>query len=136
MIIILEENTGTTELTEQVVTVYEVADYNIPSGINESSFTAAGQLIVALSASTPTVLDVSPADGLVLTSNPTNPKKMEWRAPAGGGGGGGLLTNKRGSGVSTGNVLILDNDNDAAFKTTTTDNDRRRTSAIMQRVPR
>jgi len=31
MIIVLEENTGTLELAEQVIVVYEVTDFNIPS---------------------------------------------------------------------------------------------------------
>ena len=122
MILVLEEPTSTVNLIEQVVTVFEIADFNIPSGIGEDIFTAAGQLIVALAGSSPTTLDEPGADGLVLTSNPSAAKKLEWRAAA-AGGGGGSLTNKRGTAVVAGNVVILDTTNNEAFKTTTTDTD-------------
>lgn len=85
MILILEEPSSTVELQEQVITVFEVADFNAPSGINESVFTAEGQLIISLAADTPTVLDNPGVSGMVLTANTTVAGKIEWAAVAAGG---------------------------------------------------
>jgi len=122
MIIVLEENTGTLELAEQVIVVYEVTDFNIPSGINESIFTEEGQIILSLAANTPTALNNPNADGLVVTSNPSVPGKAEWRAVPSGGGGGNL-TNKRGTAVETGHILIVNSDVDNSFRTSAIDTD-------------
>lgn len=68
MIIILEENTGTVELSEQVVLVYEVADYNIPSGILASNFTQKGGILVGTGSGA--FVELPPgADGKALVYN-------------------------------------------------------------------
>jgi hypothetical protein len=85
MIIILEESLGTTELVEQIITVYEVADYNIPGGISEGIFTGEGQLIVSLGSGLyPFALPAPSENGAALRSNLSVVGKMEWQ------GGGDL----------------------------------------------
>lgn len=117
--------TGTNiNVQPQIVRVVRVYNHRIPTGIEASVLTQAGSLIVSLAASTPAELQEPAAAGLVLTSNPDEPLKMEWAAAA-TGGGSIELTNKSGSNQVAGTVVILDRTNDSAFTTTTVLNDRR-----------
>lgn len=113
--------------------VVRVYDRNIPSGITVDTFTQAGSLIVSTAASTPAELQEPGAAGLVLTSNPSEPMKMEWAAPS-SGGGVIELTNKSGSNQEAGTVVINDADNDEAFETTTVLRDRRVIGVLAEAI--
>lgn len=79
MIIILEEEIGTTELSEQVAWYFEVADFDLPSGMLESIFTAAGQLLGSNGNSSPAIIPAPSATGYFLRSDGST-VKMGWQS--------------------------------------------------------
>jgi hypothetical protein len=111
-------------VARNVVRVYQVAPFGVPSGIPENIITAAGQVVVGLNAADADVLDAPVSSGLYLKSNTSLPRKMEWAAVA-AGGGSGTMANKSGGSVAAGDVLIMDTGNDQAFKTSSIQGDGR-----------
>lgn len=71
MIIILEEQVADIELSEQSVLVIETYDFDLPSGMMESMFTEAGQLLGSDGAGSAAVIPAPTAIGQFLRSNGT-----------------------------------------------------------------
>jgi hypothetical protein len=115
MIIVLEEQIGTTELAENVIQVYETNNFNVPSGITVDILTEEGQLITALSANTPLAIAAPTANNQTLVSDLSVAGKWKIGASAGGGGGQITLTNKDSANALSGSVVIADLANDKAF---------------------
>jgi len=78
MIIVLEEEIGTTELVEEVIEYYEVADFDVPDGITESIFENAGELISATADNTPAIVSAPSATGQILRADLGETVKMKW----------------------------------------------------------
>lgn len=116
-----------------VAQVYQVAPFGIPSGITNDVLTAAGSMIVATAASTPSETGAPSADGQVWTSNLALPKKGAWAAQSGGGGTADMV-NKSGATVTAGSVVIFDAGNDSGFTTTTVLQDRRVVGVLAEDI--
>lgn len=126
--------TGTNVATRpQIARVIRVNDHRVPSGITDDVLTAAGSMIVASAASTPSETGAPNADDLVWTSKLDEPLKGSWQAK-GGGGGDIDLTNKSGGNLTSGTVVIWDDDNDSAFTTTSTKRDRRVAGVLSEDI--
>lgn len=82
MILILQEETAVFESNEQVVTVYEVVDFGVPSGITQNILTAKGQLIGSTAANAPAAVPAPDAVGKVLTGDPNQTIGMKWEYPS------------------------------------------------------
>jgi hypothetical protein len=72
-------------MARNVVRVYQVAPFGVPSGIPENIITAAGQLVVGLNAADADVLPAPAASAKILTSDTTEPLKMKWADPVASG---------------------------------------------------
>lgn len=121
MIIVISENVGTFELTQNVVSYYAVADFGVQTDvISKSLGTVAGQLLV-YNGSQWVAVDPPLASGLVLVSDTTLPGK--WKTGSAGGGGGVItLTNNDATEALTGSIAIADLTADKKFKSTTVPN--------------
>lgn len=82
MILVIQQSVGTFELTNEVVSVYEVADFGFPSGIETSLLTAKGQLVGASAAATPVAVPASDTDGKVLTARSGQTPGVNWEFPS------------------------------------------------------
>lgn len=83
MIVVIERTGPNVTLERKVVQIINVAPFGLTSGIPASVFTDAGQLISSTGAGAPSILDKPTADGQVLTSDLTLPRKVKWDAPIG-----------------------------------------------------
>lgn len=109
----------------QVISVYQVAPFGIPSGITNDVLTEAGSMVVALGASNPSETGAPSADGQAWVSDLAEPLKGRWQAVATSGGGSVELTNKSGSTQTAGTIVIFDKSNSSAFKVSSNLQDRR-----------
>lgn len=80
MIIELEEQIGPIELTEQITEVYEFYEFEVPSGMLASLFTAAGQLLASNGAASPTYVPAPTAEAQMLVARLGQTIKMAWEA--------------------------------------------------------
>lgn len=78
MYAILKEQVAAYALQEQVVSVVRVEDYSIPSGMLESVFTAAGQLLGSNGAGSPALITGPAVEGDILRARLGQTVKMQW----------------------------------------------------------
>jgi len=78
MYAILKEQVAAYALQEQVVRVVRIEDYSIPSGMLESTFTEAGQLLGSDGASSPATIAQPTVEGDILRARLGQTVKMAW----------------------------------------------------------
>jgi hypothetical protein len=73
------ERQGTIDVIETMARIVRVDDHNLPAGLLESIFTAAGQLITSSAAAEPVVL-AAPTEGQLLVARLSEAGKMKWES--------------------------------------------------------
>src|SRR5690242_6515210 len=65
-------------VTKQVVTIFRVSPFGVPTGMLPSLFTAAGQLLGSTAADTPSVIPAPTVEGDLLVARLGQNAKMKW----------------------------------------------------------
>jgi hypothetical protein len=74
------ERRGTIDVSETIARIVRVYDYNLPAGMLESIFTAAGQLIGSSAANSPVVIPAPTIEGQFLVGRLAEGGRMKWES--------------------------------------------------------